>query len=78
MVTQHVARLTDTALLAGGEGFGAGFLTADIHIRAGRLTRRKAVGEVAVGWALQVCGGERGRSGERNTGQDKRRLQVQY
>lgn len=55
---QHVARLTDAALLAGGEGFGAGILTVDIHIRAGRLTRRQAAGEVAVGWALQGCGGE--------------------
>lgn len=64
VVMQHVARLTDAALPAGRGGFGAGFLTVDIHIRAGRLTRRKAVGEVAVGWALQSCEGERVRLGE--------------
>lgn len=59
VIMQHVARLTDAAFLAGGGGFGAGFLTVDIHVRAGRLTRRKAVGEVAVGRALQSCGRER-------------------
>lgn len=53
VIMQHVARLTDAALPAGGESVGAGSLTVDIRIRAGGLTRRQAAGEVAVGWALQ-------------------------
>lgn len=78
VIMQHVARLTDAALLARGDRVGAGFLTVDIRIRAGGLTRRQAAGEVAVGWALQSCGGERVGSGERSIGQSKQRLQTQY
>jgi len=48
--------MTDAALFASGEGFGPGFLTVDIHVRAGREAGREAVGEAAVGGALQSCG----------------------
>lgn len=44
-VTQHVARLTDTALLASGGDFGTGSLTEAIRVQAGRQTGGKAVGE---------------------------------
>ena len=74
----QVARLADAALPAGGGDFVARALTAAVWIQAGRWTGGKAAGEVAVSWALQSCGGERVRSGERNTGQSKQRLQIQH
>jgi hypothetical protein len=52
VITQHIVRFTDTALLAGGGGFGAGALTVAIRVRAGRLTGWKAFGVVTVGRAL--------------------------
>ena len=60
VITQHIVRFTDTALLAGGGGFGAGASTEAIWVRAGRQAGGKAAGEVAVSWALQSCGGQRG------------------
>lgn len=36
VVTQHIAGLTDTALLAGGGGFGARALAEAVWVRAGR------------------------------------------
>lgn len=36
VVTQHIAGLTDTALLAGGGGFGARALAEAIWVGAGR------------------------------------------
>lgn len=59
-IIQEVARLTEAALLAGGRDFGAGLLTAAIQVGTGRWTGGKAAGEVAVSWALQSCGGQRG------------------
>ena len=52
VVKHHIVRFTDTALLAGGGGFGAGALTVAIRVRAGRLTGWKAFGVVTVGRAL--------------------------
>lgn len=52
VITQHIARLTEAALLAGRD-FRAGSLTAAIRVKAGRLTGGKAVREVAVGRTLQ-------------------------
>lgn len=45
VVTQHVARLTEAALLANGGNFGTGSLTEAIRVHAGRQTVGKAVGE---------------------------------
>jgi hypothetical protein len=56
VVKHHIVRFTDTALLAGGGGFGGGAPTVAFWVRAGRLTGWKAVGEAAVGGALQSCG----------------------
>ena len=53
VVKHHIVRFTDTALLAGGGGFGGGAPTVAFWVRAGRLTGWKAVGEAAVGGALQ-------------------------
>ena len=50
---QHVARLTDAALLASRGAFRAGAPTEGTGVQAGRETEGKAVGVVAVGGALQ-------------------------
>ena len=52
VVTQHIVRFTNAALLAGGGGFGAGASTEAIWVRAGRQAGGKAVGVETVGWAL--------------------------
>lgn len=63
VLTEQVARSTDTALLADGGVFGADALTVAIWVRAGRQTGGKATGVEAVGWALQRCGVEEWGSG---------------
>lgn len=50
---EHKARLTEAAFLAGREAFETGDLTVLLQVGAGRDTGGKAVGVVAVGWALQ-------------------------
>ena len=56
---QHVARLTDAALLASRGAFRAGAPTEALWVRAGRETGGKAVGIEAVGRAFQSFGGEK-------------------
>lgn len=56
VITQHIAGLTDAALLAGRRDFRAGSLTAAIRVKAGRLTGGKTVREVAVVRALYSFG----------------------
>lgn len=76
VVTQHIARLTDAALLASGGDFGTGSLTEAIRVHAGRQTKGKAVSEQAVGWALQSYRVERMGLVERHRGGlKKQRLQ---
>lgn len=58
VTTQHIARLTDAALLA-GEGFGADALAEALRVQAGRLTGGQAVGVATVSGALQSYGVER-------------------
>lgn len=53
---QHIARLTDAALLASRGDFRAGLPTEGTGVRAGRETGRKAVSVVAVGGTLQSYG----------------------
>lgn len=60
VIMQHVARLAHAALLAVRAGFGADALAVAIGVRAGRMTRGKAVCELAVGRALQSYGVEGG------------------
>lgn len=55
----QVARLADTALLAGGGNFRAGALTEALRIQARGWTGRKAVGVAAMGRALQSYSTER-------------------
>lgn len=50
---QHIAGLTDAALLASRGDFRAGLPTEGTGVRAGRETGGKAVGVVAMGGALQ-------------------------
>lgn len=59
VVTQHIVRVTNAALLAGGGGFGAGASTEAIWVRAGRQAGGKAVGVEAVVRALQSYRGKR-------------------
>lgn len=61
VTVQHVARLADTAFLAGGGDFRADIFAEAFWVGAGRQAGGKAVGEEAVGGALQSCGvgGER-------------------
>lgn len=56
VLIEHKARLAEAAFYAGRGVFEAGKLTAAIHVGAGWDTGGKAVGVVAVGWALQNCG----------------------
>jgi hypothetical protein len=56
---QHIARLTEAALLAGGGNFRAGAPTEALWVRAGRETGGKAVGIEAVGRAFQSFGVEK-------------------
>lgn len=53
VIIHHIARLADTALLAGGGDLGAGTLTASFRVQTGRQAGRKAGGVLAVCWALQ-------------------------
>lgn len=58
VIIQHIVRLTDAALLAGGGDFVARALTAAVWVQAGRRTGGKAVCVVTVSWALQSYGSE--------------------
>jgi len=72
VITQHIARLTDAALLASGRDCGTDSFTEAIRVQAGRQTGGKAVSEQAVGGALQSYGGKKnGVSGEVHKGPEK-------
>lgn len=58
VVKQHIVRLADAALPAGGGDFVARALTAAVWIQAGRWTGGKAVCIVTVSWTLQSYGSE--------------------
>lgn len=53
VVKQHIVRLADAALPAGGGNFRAGALTEALGVQARGWTGWKAVGVVAMGRALQ-------------------------
>lgn len=53
VTVQHVARLADATLLAGGGGFRADIFAKAFWVQAGRLAGGKAAGVLGVGRALQ-------------------------
>lgn len=53
---EHKASVAEATFYAGRGAFGAGSLTAVIHVGAGWDTGGKAVSVVAVGWAFQSYG----------------------
>lgn len=55
VTVQHVARLAEAALLAGGGGFRAHVFAKAFWVQAGRQAGGKAAGVLGVGRALQSC-----------------------